>query len=141
MEFNLQRNGYAAAFANMDVQNSILALAADGGIAVSVSYFSTTATNVPMDGGGAGLNPQIDWVQLMTQMDIDTFVSDLMALQPTDDDGGGTGQTNIGDAILFGVNSLGNNTFHGLRSVIDISSDGIQNVTLAGGELTCGFPP
>ena len=143
MEFELQRNGYVQAFSDPTIQSSILALAADGGVAVSVSYFSTTATNVPTDGGVIAPNPQINWVQLMTQMDIDAFVGSLMGLQATDGDGdgGGTGQTNIGDAILFGVNSLQGNMYDGLRSVIDVSSDGIQNVTLAGGDIMCGFPP
>lgn len=146
MEFDIQRLGYAAAFSDLTVQSAIveLAMGDGGGIAVSVSYFSTTATDVPTDGGVIAPNPQIDWVQLQTTMEIDNFVMALTNLQPTDGDGdgGGTGETNIGDAILFGINSLNDNAFDGLRSVIDVSSDGIQNVTLSGDDsIVCGFPP
>lgn len=144
-EFILQRNGYVAAFNNVAVHNAIIAV---GNIAVSVAYFSTTATpGVPME-PGAGLitNPQIGWTQLSSAMDAMNFATMIMGLSQTDnidddDDmtvvpSGGTGETNIADALQFGISAFDNNDFEGNRRVIDVSTDGVQNTLLDGTDGT-----
>lgn len=146
-EFILQRDGYVAAFNNVAVHNAIIAV---GNIAVSVAYFSTTATpGVPTDPTGTLINPQIGWTQLSSAMDAMNFANMIMGLSHTDnidddDDmtvvpSGGTGETNIADAIRFGINSLNDNDFDGQRRVIDISTDGVQNTLIDGtdGTFTC----
>ncbi len=146
-EFQTQTMGYAAAFNSPLV---ISALNSVGSIAVAVSYFSTTATPGPeVDGTPmVGNNPQIGWT-LVNAANVSDFVTLLQGLQPTDnegvDAGSGAGETNIADAIRFGLNgngvmgnSLGfdNNDFEGDRLVIDISTDGVQNTQLDGSDGT-----
>lgn len=131
-EFELQRDGYVAAFQDSSVQSAIAS--SIGGIAVSVGYFSTTATpGVPTDPMGTLLNPRIDWMHLTSATDATNFATLLSALPNTDNDpvsNGGTGETNIADGIRFGINSLAANSFEGQRRVIDISSDGVQNLDI-----------
>ena len=150
-EFILQRDGYVAAFNSVAVHDAIIAV---GNIAVSVAYFSTTATpGVPMEPGvGLIANPQIGWTQLSSAMDAMNFATLIMGLSHTDnidddDDisvvpSGGTGETNIADALQFGISAFNNNDFEGNRRVIDVSTDGVQNTLLDGtdGTLTCLVP-
>ena len=132
-EFILQRDGYVAAFQSTTVQNAITTA---GGIAVSVGYFATTAIpGAPTDPAGTLMNPQIGWMHLTSAADANAFAGLISALGPTDTEpvaSGGTGETNIAQAIQFGVSAFGSNGFEGDRLVIDISTDGVQNTNLDG---------
>ena len=144
-EFDLQVDGYEAAFRSASVQDAIVSLSGQGGIAVSVSYFSTLADPVPTDGGVMITNPQIDWFQITNASQANMFADMIGSLGPTDGDGdgGGTGETNIADAINFGASGFSDNGFEGDRLVIDVSTDGVQNTLLDGteGTDTCLMQP
>ena len=134
-EFILQRDGYVAAFQSMAVHDAILAV---GSIAVSVGYFATTAIpGAPTDPAGTIGNPLIGWMELTSAADANAFAGMIALLGPTDTQpvaSGGTGETNIAQAIQFGISAFDNNAFDGDRLVIDISTDGVQNTNLDGTE-------
>ena len=132
-EFLVQKNGYILAFQDQRVLDAIAAV---GDIAVSVSYFSTTATPGPtldtdptvMNPIANAMNPQIGWT-LVNSSNVSSFVTLLNGLNPTDeDDGSGAGETNIADAIRFGRLGFQDNGFEGGRLAIDLSTDGVQNL-------------
>ncbi len=130
-EFELQRQGYANAFKSTSVQNAITSLT--NGIAVSVAYFSTTASGATVSFN----NPKLSWVQLSTALDADNFGTSILSLTEPDPMGGGDGKTNIADAIQFGIGAFNNNGFDSARRVIDVSTDGVQNVDLIGVTDNC----
>ena len=129
-EFELQRDGYAAAFNSAGVQAAIQALgdAGTGGVAVSVFYFSTN-TNAPN-----GI--KIGWTQLDSAADATAFALDIAALTETFAGNGGTGFTNIAAGIDTAQSSMEGNTFEGARKTIDVSGDGQQNRFLDGTSST-----
>ena len=135
-EFQTQIDGYEAAFRSTLVQNAI---AAAGSIVVSVAYFSTTADSTM--GTGISMNPQIDWMRIssnpgMGEISASAFADLISMLSPTDSDGSGQGETNIAAAIEFGIAAF-DNDFVGDRLVIDVSTDGVQNLNLAGTSNAC----
>jgi hypothetical protein len=127
-DFTLQRDGWAAAFQDSQVQTAI---ASGGGVAVSLLYFGTTAD-------GANYGKQIDWTLLQNATDANSFASAIGALTgPDANDGSGLGLTNIASGIELGrTEILGANGYEGTRLVIDVSGDGQQNVLLDGTDGT-----
>jgi hypothetical protein len=111
-EYNLQRDGYAAAFADPDVINKLTAC--DGQcIAVKMVEFS-------------GLGEQavkIDWRLVCDQTDMSTLSSDIASLTRSFDNGSTAPQ----DAIANFYLEFNSNNFDGDRKVIDVSGDGGQN--------------
>lgn len=109
-EFRLQAQGYADAFRTAEVQNAI-ANGQIGSIAVQLVFWS-------------GSNQQsvgIDWVQLSSATDANSFADAILAAgRPF------SGSTQIGNAIDFGVAQFANG-FEGTRNVIDVSGDGTSN--------------
>ncbi|MBK8753164.1 MAG: DUF1194 domain-containing protein [Candidatus Competibacteraceae bacterium] len=111
-EYNLQRLGYAAAFADSNVINGILSFAGLGGIAVNVVQFGTDAAQV------------VNWTQLTTTTEISAFSTVLSNLARNGSVGS---STDVEDGMSVGLGSFLNNGFEGSRLVMDVSGDGIQN--------------
>lgn len=119
-EFDLQQDGYKAAFQSAGVTDAIQALAdADtGGVAVSVFFFSTNAWQV------------IDWTVLNSAADSIAFGDAIGSLLAPD--AGGDDLTNIASGIEIARNSILGNGFEGSRLIMDVSGDGEQNTELNG---------
>ncbi|MEQ8179090.1 MAG: DUF1194 domain-containing protein [Amphiplicatus sp.] len=108
-EFDLQRDGYAAAFQSAAVKNAI-ANGAIGSIAVQLVYWSTSAAVA------------VDWYEISDAASADAFAA-LVAAAPRSS----SGSTGPGTAINFGVPLFDNNGFDSTRQVIDVSGDGTAN--------------
>jgi hypothetical protein len=108
-EYNLQMDGYKAAFESDSVQDAI-----DGseGIAVQLIMWS----------GATQQEVMIDWTLIDSDSSADSFAATIDTLvRPF------SGWTAIGSAINFGVSEFDDNGFAGLKQVIDISGDGTNN--------------
>ncbi len=108
-EFTLQRFGYAKALRDpailQAIQSGILRR-----IALSYVEWSGPSLHVPI----------VDWVVIETAADLAAFAKKLEE-HPRQLHGGGTA---VGDAILYGAQSIQSNAFDGTRRVIDVSGDG-----------------
>ncbi|GAB1543908.1 DUF1194 domain-containing protein [Scytonema sp. NUACC21] len=109
-EFNLQRQGYVNAFRNPVIQNQIAKV--PGGVAVALSYWSTNAVQ------------SVPWTLLTDAVSANAF-ADAIAAAPRSS----SGSTGIANAINFARNLIDNNDFVGNRRVIDVSGDGVENVS------------
>lgn len=109
-EYNLQMDGYAAAFRNASVINGILSYA--NGIAVNVVQFGTNAAQT------------VVWTHLTDANSISNFANTLDNLGRPGNLGD---STDVQDGMSVGRNSFNNNGFEGRRLVMDVSGDGIQN--------------
>ena len=106
-EFSQQIDGYAAAFRQTDVIDSIVN--APNGIAINTILFATNATEV------------IPFRQLETANDVLTFADDLADIDRIN------GRTDIQDGIDLAVATLNENDFESENVIIDVSGDGEQN--------------
>lgn len=115
-EYNLQRAGYAQAFNALAIRNQILSTANGrmGKIAVNMVHW---------DGSGNQAEV-VAWTLLDSNAAIDGFVASLSSVGR----GFPGGQTAVGQALNFGRTSVNGNLFDGFRKVMDISSDGDDNV-------------
>ncbi|MEM9850636.1 MAG: DUF1194 domain-containing protein [Pseudomonadota bacterium] len=108
-ELELQRKGYAAALRS-DAVWAAIGQGFLGTIALSfVEWAGTQKERVP-------------WRLIETRQDLFDF-ADLLTVQfdPT------LRRTSISEALIFGMRSLEENSFDGLRRVIDVSGDGPNN--------------
>ncbi len=112
-EKEIQRAGYVQAFRDPDVIMAIME-GYCGRIAVSYIEFGTEPHMV------------VDWHLISTDEDAEAFAQAIEAAPPTYDRIGTTGLAN---AMDFAAQSLLNNPFKADKLVLDISSDGIDNVT------------
>ena len=141
-EYAQQTQGYVDAFNNPAVQTVIAN--SPNGVAVAVFYFSTLATATrtdPSDDDYASWSaPILDWTQLQDAADASAFAAAIGNIaRPTANAADPKGDTNIANGIATAADSMMNNGFEG-RMVIDVSTDGIQNVELDGTEGDCGPP-
>lgn len=111
-EFILQRLGYAKAFRNPRVA---AAIRNGPRRKISVSYVEWTGPFLQV--------PIIDWTVLHDKASIEAFATRL-EIGPRELYTGGTA---VGNAILYGAQSIKFNTFTGKRRVIDVSGDGPTN--------------
>ncbi len=107
-EFNLQRQGYIDAFNNPEVIQAIESL--PNGIAVTLQYWSGN-TYSPMS-----------WYHLTDASSARAFAN---AIPPRP----GYGGTNVTAAITSATNLLLSNNYEGKSLVIDVSGDGLDNMT------------
>ncbi len=116
-EYQLQRDGYAAAFQNAGLKQLI----ADtpGGVAVSYIEFSSPGFQIK----------RLGWTHLQTAAQSDAFGILIGALARQ----GNGSTTSITKAIEFATNQILNNDFDGKRKVIDVSGDGKDNQLENGG--------
>ena len=118
--FELQKQGYAAAFRSPQVLNSIRALVTQS-IAVTMMQWTGPRLHVQA----------VDWTLVKDESSVNTL-ADAIAAAPRQLFGGGT---SISGAIDYSRLMLVQSPFIGVRRVIDISGDGPNNsgrpVTLA----------
>lgn len=108
-EFILQRHGYAKALRDPAIIQAI-----KGGILgrIALSYVEWSGPDLKI--------PIVDWTVIRNEADIAAFAKVLEG-HPRELYGGGTA---VGDAIVYGADSILGNTYDGTRRVIDISGDG-----------------
>lgn len=121
-EFVLQRDGYANAFRDASVQAAISALT--NGIAVAAFPFALT---------GAQATP---WFHLQNAADAEAFATAIDAIPDEDVVG-----TNIASGVDVALASMLSNDFEGTKLVIDVSTDGVQNVFRPGLPCPISDPP
>jgi len=110
-EFNLQRDGYEAAFRDAGIIAAIES-GAIGSISVQLIYWSSSANQAI----------GVDWTLIDDSASANSFADALAAAgRPF---GGGTSP---GPAINFGAPLFNGNGFEGSRQVIDVSGDGAGN--------------
>lgn len=111
-EYNLQRNGYKAAFLDSAVQSALLSYAPAGGVAVNVIQFASNAQQV------------IGWTLLTNATQINNFANALGNMGRSNHIGT---DTDVQDGMDLAIDSIINNGYHSGRMVIDVSGDGAQN--------------
>lgn len=117
-DYILQLEGTAAAFRDPEIQAAI-GSGPLGKIAVSVMLWSD-ASYRKVDSG---------WFLLDSAQSANIFATSIRRFQLTDEDelmGGIGGGTGIGAGVASALNLLNDNTYKGLRRVIDLSGDGIE---------------
>ncbi len=114
-EYNTQRIGWSNAFLLPTIKSSIAA--SPNGIAVAVGQWDTIA-RTPL---------AIDWTHLTNAASVDTFAAQLATMARQ-----GSGSTCVSCGINAAVasiqNAISTGLFDSATKIIDISSDGIQNV-------------
>lgn len=110
-EYQLQMDGYKAAFESSNVQNAIIN-GTNGKIAVQLIMWS----------GASQQEVMIDWTLVDSLESSSAFASTIdMLARPF------SGMTAIGEAINYGYTHFEGNGFQGLSQVIDVSGDGTNN--------------
>ena len=111
-EFNIQRDGYEAAFRDPGL---IAAMTAGPNqcVAVQMIYWSTSSAIA------------VDWTEISDSTTSNNFADAIAAAGRPGNIGTNTG---IGSAINNGYPLFGTNNFDATRQVIDVSGDGITNV-------------
>lgn len=110
-EWQIQKDGYEAAFRNAALQDLITNT--PNGVAVSYIVFGTNQqTRVP-------------WTHLTDAASATAFADSIAALSRLTSGIGGL--TEIAGAITFASNSIASNDYEGTRKIIDISGDGKDN--------------
>jgi hypothetical protein len=107
-EFSQQVNGYANAFRQAAVVNSIVN--ALNGIAINTILFASAATEV------------IQFTQLQTAGDVENFATALESTVRID------GGTDIPSGINLAVETIATNNLESGNIIIDVSGDGASNV-------------
>ena len=110
--FELQKQGYAAAFRNPQVLNAVRSLDTQS-IAVTMMQWTGPRLHVVV----------VDWTQIKDEASADGFAAAIEAA-PRQLFGGGT---SISGAIDYSRLLLMQSPFNGVRRVIDISGDGSNN--------------
>lgn len=110
-EYELQMNGYKAAFESSNVQDAIVN-GTNGRIAVQLIMWS----------GSSQQEIMIDWTLIDSPETSNAFAATIDTLaRPF------SGMTAIGDALNYGYTQFANNDIQGLSQVIDVSGDGTNN--------------
>jgi hypothetical protein len=109
-DFDLQRQGFAAAFQSAAVQSAIVA--SGTGIAVKLVDFANSVVTA------------VDWYFISNAAEADAFAALILAA-PRGAAGGSDGQSNMINAALADMNG---NNYTGLRQVLDIASEGAQDI-------------
>jgi hypothetical protein len=110
LEFRLQIQGLMAAFRSPVV---LEAIQASGGIAVCVVQWAQQAHQFK----------SVDWIELRRDTDALEFAKQIASITRQTP----SGQTAIGNALIFALSELNTNSYTGLRRVIDLSGDGRSN--------------
>ncbi len=109
-EFELQRDGYAAAFQSAAVQTQIANN--PNGIAVALGYWSNFGEQVMV----------VDWTHITNAAEANAFAAAIAGTTRQFNN-----NTGVQDALRWGTGELSGNSFTGAKSVIDISGDGPCN--------------
>lgn len=110
-EYNLQKTGYVAAFNNPALWNAI----SNGAIGkIAVAY---------IEWSGAGQQATlVNWTIIDSEASMNAFAAAIGASSRAY-----SGLTAVGDALVYGTNSVLNNGITSTRQVLDISGDGCTN--------------
>ncbi|WP_163835934.1 DUF1194 domain-containing protein [Spartinivicinus ruber] len=119
-EFALQMNGYAAAFQDPEVISAIQAL--PNGIAIAAFPFAAFGADNPMAPMSFELN-STPWFQVTDATSAMAFSSAISMIPDGDAQG-----TNIAGGVDSAVNSMLNNDYEGDMLIVDVSTDGVQNL-------------
>lgn len=114
-EFNIQRQGYANAFANPTFFNS------------NVGAGNSIAVNFVEWSGNGQQHQAVGWTIITNQAQANAFAAAILAAPRAF-----SNQTAVGQAINFGVNSILTNGITSDAQVIDVSGDGSDNVNGTG---------
>ena len=116
-EFILQRHGYAKALRDPGIIRAI-----KGGFLgrIALSYVEWSGPDLKV--------PIVNWTVIRNSADIEAFAKTLET-HPRELYGGGTA---VGDAIVYGAESILGNVYDGTRRVIDLSGDGPDRNGMAG---------
>lgn len=118
-DFNLQRDGYVAAFQSAAVKSAI-ASGTLGRIAVTLVYWSINQVQ------------SVGWTLIDSAASADAFAAAIgAAARPFS---GGTGMT---DAVNFSSGLFGTNGFEAARQTIDISGDGSESIACSSSTFSC----
>lgn len=115
LEYDTQRLGWSNAFLKPTIKTYIAA--APNGIAVAVGQWDTIARS-PL---------AIDWTHLTTATSVDNFAAQL-ATMARQDSGSTCVSCGINAAVASIQTAISSGLFDSATKIIDISSDGIQNV-------------
>jgi hypothetical protein len=113
-EFNLQVNGFAAAFRNPLLIRALEAAEGQGGVAVCMVQWSDTRKQ----------EVAVDWFRVHDAASAAVFADRIEGVSRLIEGGG----TSISGAIDFSVLLFDHNGFEGRRKVIDVSGDGRSNI-------------
>lgn len=117
-DFNLQRDGYVAAFRSAAVQSAIMG-GTLGSIAVSLVYWSS------------GQTQSVGWTLIDSAASADAFADAILAAaRPS------SGSTFMTSALSFGSGLFGGE-YVGTRQTIDVSGDGSESGTCAFSTASC----
>lgn len=119
-DFTLQRQGFAAAFQSTAVKNAIASTT--NGVAVKLVDFAN------------GISTAVDWTLIKTSADADAFAAAILAAPRGSGGGVNDNQSGLINAALADMNSNG---YEGTRSVLDIASEGAQDVDGCFGGPVC----
>ncbi|WP_299408411.1 DUF1194 domain-containing protein [uncultured Roseobacter sp.] len=119
-DYNLIRNGYAAAFEDNEVQQKILN-SSTGSIAVAVSFF---------DSFYRGLGTA--WTLIDSVASANAYAQTLRNMNRL-----GSGSTGLAAGITGAAASFAANDFESTRQVIDVTGDGNENVQCGQNETDC----
>ena len=108
-EWQLQRDGYVAAFQNPNFYSNVIG---SGAIAVNYIYWS----------GASQQSQTVGWTLIDSQASSNAFAAAIAAASRPY-----SGSTAPGSAINFAVPLFASNNYDGIRQVIDVSGDGAQN--------------
>lgn len=110
-EWDIQKNGYEAAFRDAGLQDLIAN--SPNGVAVSYIEFATNQAT------------RVSWTHLTDAASSNAFADSIAALTRLNS---GIGPlTEIAGAITFASDSISGNAFEGVRKIIDVSGDGKDN--------------
>ncbi len=110
-EFNLQRNGYVAAFQSAALQNAILA-APGGSIAATFVQWSSATQQ----------QQSVGWTLIDSAASADAFATSIENSARAF-----SGGTAVAAAITYSAGLFNNNGYEGSRLIIDLSGDGTDN--------------
>ena len=116
-EFDLEKNGYRAAFTNPKVLQAIKA-GPNGAIAVTYIEFASNYE----------VRTVVDWMVIRDEASAEAFLGRVLEAPRSY-----YGRTAIGSGIDFGVQAITSSGYDAVRNVIDVCGDGTNN---AGREVT-----
>ena len=125
-EYDTQRLGWSNAFLSPTIKSYIAA--APNGIAVAVGQWDTDAY-APTSTSPYDLPQAIAWTHLTNAASVDSFAAQLATMARQGTGGNTCVSCGINAAVASIQNAISTGLFDAPTKIIDISSDGIDNVT------------
>jgi hypothetical protein len=125
-DYNTQRMGWSNAFLNPSIKSYIAA--SPNGIAVALGQWATDAF-APTSTSPYDLPQAIAWTHLTNAASVDSFAAQLATMARQGTGGNTCVSCGINAAVASIQNAISTGLFDAPTKIIDISSDGIDNVT------------